>query len=85
MKRLTTKIKDNMYACGFDREDLINKLGQLEDIEEKYGIDLIAVFNNFEKDGLIWCGSKGKIIQIVDTDKRVYYEDKELTKEELEK
>lgn len=57
MKRLTEKYidRDNktqyQNACGINefeycggREDIFNKLGKLEDIEEELGIDLITLF-----------------------------------------
>ena len=49
MERLTYKEKDNSYSA--DSDYLANqKLGQLEDIEEELGIDLITLFR------ALYCG-----------------------------
>lgn len=46
MKRLT--LKDDEYWVKSDNQNkAIQKLGQLEDIEEKLGIDLITLFKAF--------------------------------------
>ena len=45
--RLTEKIKENIYReklFGVDTEDVIDKLGQLEDIEDELGINLVTLF-----------------------------------------
>ena len=54
MNRLTYKVNGHYYFDNLD--DLIdasNKLGQLEDIEEELGIDLILLFKAL-KDGLFY-------------------------------
>lgn len=53
-ERLTTKTDDKLYPYKYlDVDDCmqgtpINKLGQHEDIEERYGIDLITLVNALE-------------------------------------
>lgn len=68
-KRLTRKINDR-YFCAkqadeFDGSEFIEanqKLGQLEDIEERIGIDLIIIFKAL-KNG-IWVKRENKIEKI---------------------
>ena len=56
--RLTKKLTDTIYTHISGMEMTVtNKLGQLEDIEEELGIDLITLFKA-EKDG-IWYNSNG--------------------------
>lgn len=58
MARLTKKANDNNYvvdtyiSLNEPWKSLINKLGQLEDIEDELGVDLITLFKAL-KDG-IW-------------------------------
>ena len=50
--RLTEKVKD-YYTCDYSlSKNVCNKLGELEDIEEEIGIDLITLFKAL-KDG-VW-------------------------------
>ena len=44
--RLTKKLCENNYVCIEGQP--INKLGQLEDIEEELGIDLITLYKLFK-------------------------------------
>ena len=46
--RLTKKIKGNYCSINGDFKDLYDKLGQLEDYEEKLDVDLITLFKAFE-------------------------------------
>lgn len=56
MERLTFKVEQTpIYDCDYkanvELKSLLDKLGQLEDIEEKLGIDLITLFKAL-KDGI---------------------------------
>ena len=45
--RLTDKLKENIYRekiFGVDIENVVNKLGRLEDIEDELGIELTTLF-----------------------------------------
>lgn len=57
MNRLTKRNKIIDKNCHYDSNhyyfEIINKLGQLEDIEEELGIDLITLFKAL-KDGLYY-------------------------------
>ena len=44
MERLTEKLDDDTYFTEYDESSCIHKLGKLEDIEEKIGIDFITLF-----------------------------------------
>lgn len=59
MNRLTDKLENNSYdfACSYNtfmynggQEEIINKLGKLEDIEEELGIDLLTLFKALKQD-----------------------------------
>jgi len=56
MNRLTKRIDENKYASnvsgGLSAIDCFQKLGQLEDIENELGIDLITLFKAL-RDGFI--------------------------------
>lgn len=59
MERLTEKTTPNpIHDCGYvakvEEKGLLDKLGQLEDIEEELGIDLITVLNGLLDDGIVW-------------------------------
>ena len=71
-KRLTEESTPDYYSLkeDFGGEDAIQKLAQLEDIEEELGIDLITLFKAL-KDGvyyldaqkkLRWCQAKNLVI-----------------------
>lgn len=71
MERFTTKLKEpidtvqgdmNYFSKDLTLVNAINKLGQLEDIEEKYGIDLVTLFEAL-KNG-IWRKKFNKIWHI---------------------
>lgn len=98
--RLTEKLIDT-YRIGFDEEmQGINKLGQLEDIEDRLGIDLITLFNAYFngfyiKGGFVRGGEyylelclETKSFRLKATDDKYYFEDYgktwALIKEELE-
>ena len=51
MNRLTMKIKEGFYIAPNinSTDDLKYKLGQLEDIEEELGIDLVTLFKALKK------------------------------------
>lgn len=75
--RLTNKSDLLGYTRKFDDPDIIRKitrkLGQLEDVEEELGIDLVTLFKAFEED--IWIKRDGMII-FVPYDRKlfVFYE-----------
>ena len=66
MQRLTKKT-NQIYIdanCGFSvTNDIIDKLGQLEDIEEELGIDLITLFKAL-KNGANFSGKNEKAMGI---------------------
>ena len=53
MKRLTKKRQDGSYVCingeFHNIGEHINKLGELEDIEQELGIDLITLFKTINQ------------------------------------
>ena len=58
MSRLTRKTnikyctsKEDLYLCGYDKQVVIQKLGQYEDLEAELGIDLLTLFKAL-KDGI---------------------------------
>ena len=81
--RLTKKFK-NIYVYNFDKNcdfeerkersiethnKIVDKFGQLEDIEDELGIDLITLHKSFEED--IWIKFDNKIM-FVPYDKKVF-------------
>ena len=76
MSRLTRKYDDDSgyttiestdgCGCGYDDiniypyNDCVNKLGELEDLEEELGVDLITLFKAL-KDGIIYFDWYGEI------------------------
>ena len=50
MSRLTGKVDDNYCSVRGDFFDLYNKIGQLEDVEEKLGIDLVQFIKGTDPD-----------------------------------
>ena len=46
--RLTIKKNDSYYSQSKDFSDLYNKLGQIEDYEEKFSIDALTLFKALE-------------------------------------
>lgn len=59
MNRLTKRIDENKYASNVRSElsaiDSFQKLGQLEDIEEELGIDLITLFKALDNGFIYKC------------------------------
>lgn len=76
MNRLTKKCSN--YLPQYEREtnenyyDLVYKLGQLEDIEEELGIDLITLFKALDRNNNIYVKDDNKIVEFDETliDKR---------------
>lgn len=63
MKRLTKKDGLGRYYsdyCGFEKQPEIQKLGQLEDIQDEIGIDLITLFKAL-KNGVYWKKPNGEV------------------------
>lgn len=60
MSRLTFKDNYGYYYIDFNREseNVLNKLGQLEDIEEELAIDLITFLQSLTKNVFIKQGNK---------------------------
>ena len=64
-KKITrlTKLKDNKYLLNHSSmNEAIEKLGKLEDFEEKFGTDFINLFKILDEGGVI--KSNDKIIEI---------------------
>lgn len=97
--RLTIKTENNYDTETQLLTECVNKLGQLEDIEEELGIDLITLFKAL-KNGiygkignkiesilaphLSWYNQEIYIFKIKDYGKTWALDKKDLTKEELE-
>lgn len=59
-----TKLKDNKYLLNHSSmNEAIEKLGKLEDFEEKFGADFINLFKILDEGGAI--KSNGKIIELI--------------------
>lgn len=65
-KKITrlTKLKDNKYLLNHSSmNEAIEKLGKLEDFEEKFGADFLNLFKILDEGGAI--KSDGKIIELI--------------------
>ncbi len=65
-KKITrlTKLKDNKYLLNHSSmNEAIEKLGKLEDFEEKFGADFLNLFRILDEGGAI--KSDGKIIELI--------------------
>ena len=51
--RLTTKVNGKYITKPFRKDKVRKKLGKIEDIEEKFNIDVVEFFENYERTGVI--------------------------------